>query len=281
MEFKSIRNTAIAALAITSLGFASCKKEVPAPVKTTEPTAQEVMFEQTFDQAFKIMQALSDGSYFKNDNLAAALGSDCATLTADSSVSPHTLTIDFGTTGCVNSEGRTLYGKIIISNYDVKLRQAGTSIGITFQDTRNNNVIVNGTATITNSGPNASGNMVFDVALNATEDLLVSGKIINSVGTMSYEFTSGITTVTKEDDLLSVTGSIGGDDQNGRHYSASTGTPLVKSLASGCNVYYTAGTLTIDIPTEAPKMYDYGSGACDDIATVTQGGVTTTVQLSE
>ncbi len=281
MEFKSIRNTAVVALALTTFGFTSCKKETPAPVKNSEPTAQEIMFEQTFDQAFSIMQALSDGSYFKNDNLAAALGSDCATLTADSSVSPHTLTIDFGTTGCVNSEGRTLYGKIIISNYDVKLRQAGTSIGVTFDNTRSNNVIVNGTATITNSGPNGNGNMVFDVAINATEELLVSGKIINSIGTMSYEFTSGISTATKEDDLLSVSGSIGGNDQIGRHYSATTGTPLTKSLASGCNVYYTAGTLTIDIPTEAPKLYDYGTGACDDIATVTQSGVTTTVSLSQ
>lgn len=281
MELKSIRNTAVVAMAITTLGFTSCKKETPAPVVNNAPTTSEIMFDQTFDQAFKIMQTLSDGSYFKNDNVAAAFASNCATVTADSSVSPHTLTIDFGTTGCLGEDGKTRYGRIIISNYDVKLRDAGSSVGVTFDQTRTDNLIVNGTATIVNSGPNGNGNMVFDVSLNATEDLLSSGKTISSTGSMSYEMTAGITTVTKEDDQLSVTGSIAGTDQNGRNYSAGTASPLIKNLSTGCNQYYVQGTLNVVTPLEAPKFWDYGSGACDDIATVTQAGVTTTVHLSE
>lgn len=276
MELKFTRKIAFAAAVMAVLATTSCKKEITQGPDTSDKDANSVkVADNAYAELVDVISAVSAGNEsFKTGSILS-----CAVITKDTTVSPHVIVIDFGS-GCTGSDGTVRSGTIAATYNTTKLQTIGALVNATFDHYHVNDHMINGTMSIENKGINGSGNMNFDVSMNATDEKVSTGASITANGTVNYEFAAGQTTGTKEDDELALTGALNGVDQVGRQYHATINSALIKSRATGCDQYFTAGNITYVKPNTADATYDYGNGACDDIATLTQGGNTTTVHLS-
>ncbi|MFN8288496.1 MAG: hypothetical protein U0V74_17190 [Chitinophagales bacterium] len=275
MELNYLRKIAFAAATLAVLATTSCKKEIPQGPDTTDKDSNSAkVADNAYVELVNVITAVSSGESFKTGSILS-----CAVITKDTTITPHVISIDFGT-GCTGSDGTVRSGVISATYNTTKMQTVGCLINATFDHYQANDHMINGTMTIENKGFNGAGFMNFDVTINATEDRFSSNTTITANGMVNYEFVAGQTTGTKEDDQLSISGALSGVDQVGRQYHATINSPLIKSRATGCDQYFVAGNITYVKPNTADATYDYGSGQCDDIATLTQSGNTSTVHLS-
>jgi hypothetical protein len=78
------------------------------------------------------------------------------------------------------------------------------------------------------------------------------------------------------DDVYSIEGSASGKDGQNISYSVTITTPLVKKL--NCE-WISSGVGEMKITGQATKKLNFGTGTCDNIATLTVGRLSTTVTL--
>ena len=70
------------------------------------------------------------------------------------------------------------------------------------------------------------------------------------------------------DDVYSITGTANGTDANGRNYTANITTPVISKLT--CK-WFVSGKIEITPTNKSSRVVDFGSGTCDNQATVTIG----------
>ncbi|MDQ3049048.1 MAG: hypothetical protein M3R27_15975 [Bacteroidota bacterium] len=202
----------------------------------------------------------------------------CATWTLDNYDTvtyPKTLTIDYGTVNCLCSDGVNRRGKII-ATYSGKYRNPGTIISITLNNFFHNNNQVQGSQSFTNSGLNTAGNLTYSAIVS-------NGSITTSLGIISWssnqtiEWVSGQSTMMNPfDDAYLISGSSSGTGLNGNSFTTSINSPLRTELA--CR-WITSGSFILSPQNYSSMTMDYGSGGCDNSATVTLNASTTTISL--
>ena len=100
---------------------------------------------------------------------------------------------------------------------------------------------------------------------------------ITYIGSKTITQTGGQNTPNIEsDDVISISGSSSGVNREGRAFSSSIGTPLIKY--SNCKMIC-AGTLNLTPEGFKTRTVDFGNGACDDDATYTVNGQTIAFKL--
>lgn len=230
--------------------------------------------ETLYDDAFNVV--LQDG---ENNNVAGRESSDegittCATVTlnpADFTTFPKTMTIDFGS-GCTSSDGVTRSGSIT-ATMSGKIRTAGTTISVTFNNYYVNNYKIEGTYSITNNG---------GTGLNFTTQVS-NGKITYPGDTTYYMYsgthtlaqTAGSSTATFTDDSFSITGSSTVSSSAGNNLNVNITTPLVKN--AGCkNIVSGIEQFTYN---NISGSLNFGDGTCDNLAVLTVGPSTQTITL--
>lgn len=201
----------------------------------------------------------------------------CATVTWDTAA--QTITIDFGSTGCVCTapwDGKTRKGQIIFS-YTGAYRDSGTVITIHTQDYYVDDNKFDLTKTVTNLGLNTNGNLNYDI--NVSQAVIT---LANAAGTISWtshrnrEWTEGESTLTPFDDVYLISGSANGTDRNNNAFTVSIVDPLKIDLSC---THITAGSIDLT-PSGLPTRHiDWGNGTCDDIATVEINGVVYTIHI--
>lgn len=265
--------------AIVGLTFTSCKKEKinkDEDDTDTSAAADNSIAESAFNDVANMADQAADGS-LATYRLTEADGllSVCATVTNDTTVVPHLLTIDFGTTNCLCKDGRYRRGKIKIS-YEGPYRETGHVHTITFADYFVDDNQLLGTKTVLNNGKNSAGNLFFTVT--------VDGKIIkaNGAGTVTWQATrnrewiEGASTATWSDDVYLITGSSSGTTANGNTFKHTIQKALRKEI--GCR-HFVSGQVLLEPENKLPRLIDYGNGTCDNEATVTINGKTFTITL--
>lgn len=252
-----------------SLFATACKKEKEVD-NDTGSASDNNLAESLFSEVKNITDAAATGTLgstgYKASWDTTILG--CATVIHDTTVSPRTLTIDYGTTNCLCGDGRNRRGKIIVS-YTGAYKAVGTVITHTFDNFFINDNQILGTKTVTNMGLNTSGNIHFDIN--------VSGSIVKAggAGTVTWtsdrdrEWIAGSGTPTLLDDVYLITGNGSGTRANGTNFTVTIVNPLRIELICPRIV---SGTIDI-VPAGKPtRTIDYGSGSCDNQATVTING---------
>ena len=205
---------------------------------------------------------------------------DCRTITIHENDSgqfwPRNWTIDYGETGCEGFNGVVRMGKIHISLTDM-WKNPDSERTITFEEFYQNDVKLEGTKSIINTGENENGNL--------TWQKLVDGKVTNSEGQemtwyseRNSEMTAGKETFMFADDQYDVTGSGSGNNYDGIDFTMEITTPL--KYKSGC-FWPLSGVLVINVDGAPEVTIDYGTGECDNIATSTIDGVTTEIILGK
>jgi hypothetical protein len=271
----------LAILAIPGMLLTGCKKDQEED-SDTSASSENAFAEATYQDVANIADEASRSSSlsnYRNGNPDGLLSS-CATITRDTlnSSNVDTITVDFGTTNCTCADGRNRRGKIIIS-YNGQYRDSLTTINIGFDNYFVNDNQVLGTKTIVNQGHNAAGHLVYNITVN--------GQIIlaNGNGTISWtankvrEWITGESTQAWSDDIYSITGSGNGTGANGNSFTAVITSPLIRNMALGCRRHFVQGTMELTPSNKPMRLIDFGTGACDDIATVTINNNTYTIHL--
>lgn len=206
----------------------------------------------------------------------ATADSSCrvVTITPTGNVFPKTMTIDFGS-GC-GPTGNVRKGKII-SVISGPMKKPGTVIETRFVDFYVNNNKITGTKRIAINGLNENLNLNFTVSINQTVTSATGAtRTYNSV--YLIEWRQGILTPNKADDIFAIRGTESGRDSQGRNFSSTTLSPLIKKM--NC-AFIVAGRNQVNVTGRPQFILDYGDGQCDNKATATANGQTKEIVLKK
>lgn len=262
-----------------TLTLSSCKKEDED--SDTSTAGDNALAESTFQDVTNIASEAGDGalSNYRGGNYEGLL-STCAVITMDTAVStnPDTIRINFGSSNCMCNDGRNRRGTIVIT-YNGHYRDSGTVWNITFDNYFVNDNQVLGTKTVSNLGHNQAGHLVYDVNVNGSVVLANNGGTITWTSQRQREWIAGESTPQWSDDMYSITGTASGTSASGNSYSATITSPLIRNMALGCRRHFVQGTVEVTPSNKPMRTIDFGTGACDDIATVTINNNTYTIHL--
>lgn len=269
------KNTFKYFMVVAAIGmiFTSCRKNKDDEKDTDTSTASDnALVEGTYNDVNNIADEASTGtlsSYFiANTSDSRSILSTCAVITNDTTVSPRLLTIDFGVSNCMCGDGRNRRGKINVS-YSGQYRDSLSTHTISFTNYYVNDNQILGTKTVTNNGHNAAGNLSYSVSVNGQIIKAGGGGTITWTSTRTREWIVGELTPAWNDDVYLITGSANGTNASGVSFTMVITSALRREI--GCR-HFVSGSLTLT-PSGKPTRYvDFGTGACDNQATVTING---------
>jgi hypothetical protein len=224
----------------------------------TSSAADNASAESSFSTVFRSTNQNSD-------SVAARSGCPSITITSNGPTHyPKTLTVDYGSTGCNGKKGS--YTAVFSGPFKTQ----NSTITITYYNYYDGDYKINADShTITNNGVNSANHLVYTVSV-------VNGTLTSSTGTTStwnasrsIEWTVGSNTPWG-DDVFLISGVTNGTSAKGVTYSTAINTPL--QIADGCD-YIESGVLTLTPQSGDNRVIDFGSGVCDNTATVTINGV--------
>jgi hypothetical protein len=198
----------------------------------------------------------------------------CAVITIDTLRAPRQLTIDYGTTGCASPAGRNRKGKIIVYQTG-HYTQAGGLADVYFDTFYINGYNYNGHFTVSGLGSNAyklSPNNLRITAPDSSFSYLLGGSL-------TLGQTAGTATGIADDDVFNATGNlvITGRKGNTGTCTVDSGQQLV--ITASC-AQAVSGTMTMSATGQSPRLLDFGTGSCDNQATVTENTVKSVLNIS-
>lgn len=254
----------------------SCKKD-DVQLEDSNISQDDAYAEKTFENVSDMANEAYDigtGNHLKAFPGNRLFLSECATVALDTTGIPYILTIDFGDANCLCFDEKYRRGKIIIT-FNGRYRDPGTVITHTFEDYFVNDKSVEGTRVVTNMGENEDGNIYFTIEVNGViqrED----GSTYSWNSSRIREWAEGYETPTRWDDVYLISGIANGTRPNGLTWEAEIIIPLRTELV--CR-FIVSGSIEIRPQDRPVRLLDYGTGDCDNEATVTVNGETYTIYL--
>lgn len=266
-----MKNTIVSFLvvfAFTSLLLNGCKKDQND--SDTAVAADNAQAENTYDDALRAVDDAALSSMYLDPSSTGTLSVSCPTITIDhpdATTWPKVVTIDFGSTNCIGSQGKSRRGQII-ATFSGPYRAAGTVIGITFINYYVNDYHVEGIKTITNGGTNSNGQMFWAVVVQNAKITKTDGSFITWNAVRTRTWVAGQNTIANwTDDAYEITGNATGSNSSGVSYVAEITSPLY--IVYGCP-WIEAGEIKITPLGKDMRIINFGTvGNCDNDATVT------------
>jgi hypothetical protein len=245
--------------------FTQCSKEATEDFGDIEKNLVQdnQIAENTVNDVLNITEQAGKwgNTYYKSSNLL----STCATVTHDTLSNPKVLTIDFGTTNCLCSDGKNRRGKIIAS-YSGSYNTEGTIIFITFDNYFANNYQILGSKVITNMGQNNTLDPWFQVEVDIQVIHPTSGDTLNYIAERSRTWIEGDNSLSLLDDVYLIEGTATGTNTNGNQFVTTILQGLRKEV--GCP-QFVSGEIKIDRTNKPSIWVDFGTGDCDGSCTIT------------
>lgn len=300
-RFGQIQLSAIL-VALSLFTFISCQKEhsqngtndqqqEEASTVSSESDAQaEDIFSRVFDDAMGANDEVGIGGsgvfYGRGDTLTPV--PRCFTVTIEhpnGTPFPVRITIDFGSTGCTGPDGHVRRGKVI-TEYTARLIVPGAIAVTTFDGFYFDDIKVEGTHKITNiSSANTTPlTRKFKVEVIDGKLTKLNGNYIKWNSTKFITQVEGLATPTPLDDIFKIEGSAHGQALRGNLLVAWESTitePLIKRFTCRWIVKGRIRTVRVNTNTNSQwvAILDFGSGICDNQATLTINGVTHQITL--
>ncbi len=270
---------------VLSIGlvFIGCDKDANTTIidNTSTSSRDNATAENMFADIKKVVEEAADdeGQTSKgvgNPNKTGYTFGNCATVTINPAWIdpnwPKVMEIDFGSSNCTGVYGVDRRGKLIVT-LTGRYRDVGTTLTIQPQDYYVNDIKVEGTKTITNDGYNSNNNFEFSVDVVNGKLTYPDTKEITWTTSRTNEWIEGDSTTLFThgfagicDDVYLITGSANGVNQKGKPYTVTITSPLRKEI---CCRWLVSGTLEIVPDGLDPRIVDFGTGDCDNQATVT------------
>lgn len=279
MKAKLVFKSAII-IALSGLMFNACKKEEDMDDNDVSTSADHSFAESTFNDVGNIADEGTDNGAITNYRGPVSGNSllGCATVSRDTLAdSSRVVTIDFGT-GCTGADGRIRQGKIIVT-YTGHHLDSGASKNVSFDSYFVNDNQILGTRTVTNNGHNASGFLNWTVTVNGSIVLANGAGTVTWSSSRTRTLTEGESTLDFSDNVYSITGTASGINAKGIAFSAQITSPLIRKMAIGCRKHFVQGTIEITPSGKPVRTIDFGTGDCDNIATITVNGHTKQITL--
>lgn len=259
-----------------ALFIISCDKE-PETDTETQSAVDNAKAEEAVSQMFSSVNHYGineDG--IKNGTLIDSGG--CVTITIDTTIAfPRTLTLDFGTVGCVGFDGKVRKGKLHAKYSNHWLNPAaGTYVEATCDNYYVNGEKLEGTFKVTFNGANSYGGPSYTLTATNAKITLITGKQISWNATETIDWIDGYTDLLPSNDVMLISGNSTGTNSAGRAYTMSITKPLKKDMS--CQ-WITEGTIELTPAELNTRTVDFGSGACDNDATVSIKGVVINFKL--
>lgn len=288
---------------VAAITFSSCKKDEAEPtaqekqeyaMATSQSDAEaELVFDDMFDNVMGVSDEVGVGGTGIFGSKRPAVNDGTEVLSQINQVDSNTcfivtttqiggtrfplkVMVDFGS-GCLCRDGRTRKGKIIIT-YTGRLIVAGNSATVSFDGYAVNDIQVAGIYKITNTG--TTGARSFTIEVSQAKLTKPNGNFTqwNSTKTIT-QIDGGLTPLIAIDDVFSITGGANGSVKKGdRIYQWSTQItdPLIKRF----NCFrIVKGTIELRKGNAAVAVLDYGTGVCDNKATLTVNGTVYEITL--
>jgi hypothetical protein len=259
--------------------FASCTKDNNDSLSAF--TLEDLQTNAKLDQVANDLSDIIDDQYFTENPTGRTIAPietyslpSCATTTRTFNSTSWTRTINFGTSGCAMPNGAILKGKIIVSG---NLPYTTTNYVITyyFDGFYYNDFLVKGDRTITRSFGTSSYQTavhpinVMDMNMTFTN----ANGVYTRVGTRTRECVEGYTTAIWTDNVYVITGNWTTTFPNAKvHTNAISNTSPIR-IKLNCDYRVVSGVVNITRPNHTAVL-DYGSGACDNLATISIDGGT-------
>jgi hypothetical protein len=252
--------------------FYSCSKD-DSPDNTTPPddlTAQEltaarIQSDLVFDDvSSEVLQVTLNGTTGAASTTSAA----CATVTIspqDLTTWPKTITIDYGSTGCVGINGWVRKGKISYTLTKLP-RETGAVVNVSFDNYFVNGYKLEGSYSITNNG-SADANLNITTRLVNGKITYPDGKWYTRTSTINWQQVAGSATASVLDDEFNVTGEAVIKSSANNELITSSKTPLLRKVTCG---NFVSGQLNVAYNGIAGVL-DFGGGTCDKKATLSLG----------
>jgi hypothetical protein len=285
MKTKKLFITALMAIAL----FASC---TPSDKTTDTPTAiskEQIAIDAKIDASiddvsniaedqFSMKQSMTSKSSEKIKSILPA----CAIVTWTFKDGVFTGTIDFGTEGCALENGNVLKGKMIVT-FSANFTTPEQTITYSFDGFTHNGKKLQGTKTITRSLKSTDLLAAAHPVLTCTFDMTLTfedGSVYTRTENRVKEMIAGYDTKGSWDDnVFLVTGSGTTTMPNGDKCSSTIKTPLRYEMA--CKKPFPVSGTVLKVKNDTEALVDFGTGECDNLATVTIAGVTTTIELKK
>jgi len=265
--------------ALAAITFVACHKTTTTP--TTNATATTEQSGATNDNA-KLESANND--VIAVADAAASTGTSnlrvtsCATVTNDTAVTPHVLTIDFGS-GCTGADGRIRSGQIIVT-YQGHYKDSGSMHTITYNNYRLDGYKIGGSKSVTNMGTTAGGSLSGAVwySVIQNDSLWVSADSVATMkGVRTRTWNTGYATPARTDDSYLIAGNDTMTRANGKIYWYAINTPL--KVAYGCR-HIETGSMTISGSAMAHTWtVTYNDPDCVGTVTLSDGIRTYTITI--
>lgn len=258
----------IATASIITLFLSACNKE----------KIQDIVDSNIMSQDLSTTQSLVEDEESEIINDEIGFRGDCVvkTYSAAQGTYPQTVTLDFGT-GCLSKRGHTRKGILTITmSADPKTAGAVVTV-LPSSNFFVDDIKVEGTRTWTNLGKDSNGNKSWKREVKGGKLTFPSGKTTSFDASETIKQTAGAGTVLNlTDDVYEISGSRTGTNRNGKTYTATITSPLVKN---GECAYIVKGIITIS-NEDTSRSFDYGDGTCDSVGTaILADGSTRTIQL--
>ena len=260
--------------------FASCSKDNNDTASTFN--ASDVATNAKIDQISNDVSDIIDDQYAEqnptgrpNLSIETVLLPPCAIVTTSLTSTTWTKTINFGTTGCAMPNGAILRGIITISgslNYTLQ----NYVISYTFVNFYHNDVLVQGNRTVTRSfHSTAYQTLIHPVnVMDMNMTFTIQGNVYTRVGTRTRECVEGFDTrLILADNVYVVTGAWTTTFPNGIVHSNEISSIHPLRIRMNCNYRIVSGIVNITRPNHT-AILDYGTGTCDNIATISIDGGT-------
>ncbi|MGE4287214.1 MAG: hypothetical protein AB7E36_00895 [Salinivirgaceae bacterium] len=262
----------------------SCNKEetLDTPALTANVDG-ELYTAEVFDEIAEIGDEALDLAETGETNLKTGVVfgysrlSECVTVTKVITDTLITTTIDFGEVNCLCNDGRERRGKIIMTH------EGHYWDGTVYIDFAFDNFFVDDNQIVGEKQVmqtiNNDGNRESVISINGSLILADGSGTISIVAERVRTIVVGSDTKTKRDDIIETTGNSTVTLADGTVVTTDILSPLVRKHEMNCFMYIVQGVLQIVHGEESPITIDYGNGECDNLATVTQDGVSVVVEL--
>ena len=254
-----------------------CKKDDDddKKVENTSYAEDAAMMEQAInDLDVIVLRALSHGPTSLNGGGNPI--STCATIKIDTTGVLKVMTIDFGQKNCLSFDGRYRRGRLIV-HYKGKASDSTHYRRVEPDFYYVNDNRITGTKEVSAKGVNGSKQLLYVSSFKGElffADITYGS--IKSEQTRYYTWTGGANTPQLVDDVYDITATGNLTRNAGDKFVVETLAPIKLSL--DCN-WIKEGVVRITPGGATRRSIDYGSGACDNKATLTVNGITRQVLL--
>ncbi|PZX93649.1 hypothetical protein DOS84_09570 [Flavobacterium aquariorum] len=255
------------------------------PTSPTSQVAVDNKIDASIEDVSNIAEdqfSMKQSSTAKSSETVKSFLPACAVTTWTYVDGTFTGTIDFGTEGCTLENGNVLKGKITLS-FSGNFMTPEQTITYSFDQFYHNGNKIQGSKTIIRTLKSTELLAAVHPVFTCTIDMTITfedGSVYTRTGNRTKEMVEGYDTKGNwSDNVFLVTGSETTTWPNGDTSSSTIQTPLRYEMA--CKKPFPVSGTVSKVKNGVETLVDYGTGECDNLASVTVNGVTTTIELKK